>query len=159
MALASSDTSSLLEILEGAFGHIDSNTASTISADDIPVQKPTTSQTSTEEKPQRKIPTTSSGESSLATAELVFPLKSLLPVITAIPESLLPLHSSETLSCYRCQYPSCDEEFSLKVETCNHVHHDHLHVALACLYCSANNSPKMQWYSTSAWEHHTHKHV
>ena len=42
---------------------------------------------------------------------------------------------------------------------CNHVHHDHLHVALACLYCSANNSPKMQWYSASAWEHHTRKHV
>ena len=77
MALACSDTSSLLEILEGAFGCIDSNTASTISADDIPVQKSTTSQMSTEEKPPEKMLTISSGESSLATAELVFPLKSL----------------------------------------------------------------------------------
>ena len=74
MALTCSDTSSLLEILEGAFGCIDSNSASTISADDIPVQKPTTSQTSTEEKPPEKMPTISPGESSLATAELVFSL-------------------------------------------------------------------------------------
>ena len=69
MTLTGSNTSSLLEILEGAFGHIDSNSASTISIDDIPVQKPTTSQTSTQEKPPEKLPTTSSGESSLATAE------------------------------------------------------------------------------------------
>ena len=86
MALASSDTSSLIEILEGAFGHIDSDTASTISADNIPVQQPTTSQTSTEEKPPEKMLTTSSEESSLATAELVFSLKSLSPVIAYIPE-------------------------------------------------------------------------
>ena len=151
MALAGCDTSSLIKILEGAFSHIDSDTASTISADDIPVQKPTTSPTSTEEKSSEKIPTTSSGESSLAKAELVFLLKSLSPVVTGIPESLLPLCGPETLSCYRCQYPSCDDEFSQKAVACNHVCHDHLHVALTCLYCSANNSPKMQWYSTSAW--------
>ena len=42
---------------------------------------------------------------------------------------------------------------------CNLVGHDHLHVALACLYCSTNNSPKMQWYSATTWEQHTHKHV
>ena len=60
MALASSDTSSLLEILEGAFGCIDTDTASTISTDDIPVQKPTTPKTSIEEKPSEKMPTTSS---------------------------------------------------------------------------------------------------
>ena len=125
MALTGSNTSSLLEILEGAFGCIDSDTASTISTDDIPVQKPTTSQTSIEEKPPEKMPTTSSGESSLATAELVFPLKSLSPVIAAIPESLLPLCGPETLSHYRCQYPSCDEEFSQKAVACNHMHHDH----------------------------------
>ena len=68
MALTSSDTSSLFEILEGAFGCIDSNTASTISVDDTPVQKPTTPKTSTKEKPSEKIPTISSGEGSLATA-------------------------------------------------------------------------------------------
>ena len=158
MALTGSNTLSLIEILEGAFGHIDSDTTSTISADDIPVQQPTTSQT-TEEKPPEKMPTTSSGESSLATAELVFPLKSLSPVITGISESLLPLCGAETLSHYRCQYPSCNEEFSQKAVACNHVCHDHLHVALACLYCSANTSPKMWWYSASAWEHHTCKHM
>ena len=58
MAVAGSDTSSLIEILEGAFGHIDSDTTSTISADDIPVQKPTTPQT--KEKPPEKMLTTSS---------------------------------------------------------------------------------------------------
>ena len=100
MALAGSDTSSLIEILEGAFGCIDSNTTSTISADDIPIQKPTTSPT-TEEKPPEKMPTTSSGESSLATAELVFPLKFPSPVTAGIQESLLPLHGPETHSCYR----------------------------------------------------------
>ena len=63
MALAGSNTSSPIEILEGAFGHIDSDTASTISADDIPVQQPTTSQT-TEEKPPEKVPTTSSSIST-----------------------------------------------------------------------------------------------
>ena len=40
---------------------------------------------------------------------------------------------------------------------CNHVHCDHLNVTLACLYCSFNNTPKMHWYSASAWEHHTCK--
>ena len=37
--------------------------------------------------------------------------------------------------------------------------HDHLNVALACLYCSFEDNPKMHWYSASAWEHHTHKHA
>ena len=49
--------------------------------------------------------------------------------------------------------------FLRKQQPADHACHDHLHVGLACLYSSANNSPKMQWYSTSAWEHHTHKHV
>ena len=103
---------------------------------------------------------TSSGDSSLATIELVFPLKSPSLVVTGIiPKSLLPLCGPETQSHYRCQYPSCNEEFSQKAAACNHVCCDHLHVALAFLYCSANNSPKMQWYSPSAWEHHTRKHV
>ena len=49
--------------------------------------------------------------------------------------------------------------FFQKQQPATIVDHDHLHVTLACLYCSANNSSKMQWYSTSAWEHHTHKHM
>ena len=32
-------------------------------------------------------------------------------------------------------------------------------MALACLYCSADDFPKMCWYSASEWEHHTHKHI
>ena len=155
MALMGSNTASLIQILEGAFGCIDSDTASTNSIDDIP----TTSQTSTHEKPPESIPTTSSGESSLTTVGLVFPLKSPSPVITGISESLLLFHGPETHSNYRCQYSSCNEEFSQKAAACNHVCHDHLHVALACLYCSANNSSKMWWYSASAWECHTCKHV
>ena len=102
---------------------------------------------------------TSSGESSPTTIELVFPLKSPSAVITGIPESLLPPHGPETHSCYRCQYPSCNEEFYQKAAACSHVHCDHLHVALACLYCSANNYPKMQWYNASPWECHTCKHM
>ena len=42
---------------------------------------------------------------------------------------------------------------------CNHVHHDHLNIALVCLYFSFNNNPKMHWYSATTWEHHTCKHV
>ena len=99
------------------------------------------------------------GESSLATIELVFPLRSLSPIIASILESLLPLHGLETLSHYRCQHPSCKGEFSQKAVACNHVHCDHLIVALPCLYCSANNSAKMRWYSASAWEHHTCQHT
>ena len=146
MAPAGSNTASLIGILEGAFGSIESNTASTISADNIPVA----SQTATPEKLPENIPMTFSGNSSSATIELVFPLKSPSPVFTGIPESLLPLHVPETHSHYRCQYPSCNEEFSQKAAACNHMCHGHLHVALACLYCSANNSPKMWWHSVSA---------
>ena len=45
-----------------------------------------------------------------------------------------------------------------KVAACTHVHHDHLNVALACLYCSGRENPKMCWFSTSAWEKHICKH-
>ena len=42
---------------------------------------------------------------------------------------------------------------------CNHVHGDHLNIALACLYFSFENNPKIGWYSASAWEHHSLKHL
>ena len=162
VALTSSNTSPLLEILEGAFGLTDldtSDTTSSVSAN-ISTQEPTDTEKSTEEKPPEKVPIVSSGESSLATAELVFPLKSISPVISGIPKLLLLLHGPRTFFCYKCQHPSCNQEFLQKVVAYNHVCHcDDLHVALACLYCSADNSPKMHWYSTSAWEHHIHKHV
>ena len=147
VALASSDTLSLLKVLEGAFGHIDSdmsdNTPSV--SVDIPVQKPTDTEKVSEVEPPEKVPIVPPGESSLATAELAFPLKSISPIISGIPELLLPLCGSETLSRYKCQHPSCNQEFLQKAAACNHVCHDHLHVALACLYCSADNSSKMHW--------------
>ena len=31
-------------------------------------------------------------------------------------------------------------------------------MALACLYCSGRDNPKMQWFSASAWEKHIRKH-
>ena len=42
---------------------------------------------------------------------------------------------------------------------CNHVCCDHLNIALACLYFSFENNPKMQWHSASTWEHHSLKHL
>ena len=46
-----------------------------------------------------------------------------------------------------------------KVAACNHICHIHLNVALACLYCSSKENPKMRWYSASAWESHVCKHT
>ena len=108
MALAGSNTASLIGILEGACGCMESDTASKISADNIPAA----SQTATQEKLPEGIPMTPFGSSSSASIELVFPLKSPSPVVAGIPESLLPPHGPETHSHYRCQYPSCNEEFS-----------------------------------------------
>ena len=115
-----------------------------------------------EEKPSdvpEKATTTLSNIGGLATAELVFPLKSIPTNIPGLPESFLPLCGPETLSQYHCQYPSCSLDFSQKAVACSHICCNHLNIALACLYCSFENNPKMQWYSVSAWEHHTLKHV
>ena len=123
VALASSDMSSLLKILEVAFGHTDldtSNTASSISAD-IPTQKPTDTEKLSEEEPPEKVSIVPPAECSLATAELGFPLKSISPVISGIPELFLPLHGPKTLSWCKCQHPSCNQEFSQKAAACNHV--------------------------------------
>ena len=108
VALTGSDTSSLLEILEGAFGHTNLDTFDTTSSvsANSPTQEPTDTEKSTEEKPPEKMPNVSSRESSLATAELVFPLKSISPVISGIPKLLLPLCGPETFSRYKCQHPS-----------------------------------------------------
>ena len=144
MALAGTDTSSLLEILEGTFGHFDLNTTTSFISTDTPAQKPTTTEKPSEE-PLEKVPVAPPEESGLASAELVFLLKSIPFVIAGLPKSLLPLCSPETLSQYRCQYPSCDYEFSQKAAACNHVCCDHLNVALAFLYCSFNKTPKMHW--------------
>ena len=52
----------------------------------------------------------------------------------------------------------CTQIFLQKAAACTHVCHDHLKVALACLYCSGRENPKMQWFSASAWEKHIRKH-
>ena len=165
MALVGTNTSLLLEILEGSFGHVDLDTTrSFVSTDitEVPVTKPTATEKPSgkplEEKSEKtSVPT--SKDNSLVSAELVFPQKSIPLVITRLPEPFLSLHGPETLSCYRCQYPSCNHKFSQKAAACNHVHHDHLNIALACLYYSFNDNPKMHWYSASTWEHHTCKHA
>ena len=48
--------------------------------------------------------------------------------------------------------------FFQKAAACTHICWDHLHVALACLYCSGRENPKMLWFSSSAWEKHVKKH-
>ena len=162
MVLAGTDTSSLLEILEGSFGHVDLDVSTSSASIEMPIKKSTAAEKFSEkqsEKTSEKPSVPLSKEGSSASAELVFPLKSILLIIASLPESFLPLCGPETLSCYRCQYPSCNQEFSQKAAACYHVHCDHLNIALACLYCSFDDNPKMQWYSASTWQHHTHKHA
>ena len=89
----------------------------------------------------------------------MFPLKSVPTVIAGIPEPFLPVCGLETLSLYHCQFPSCALEFSQKAAACNDICHDHLNIALACLYCSFEHNPKLHWYSASTWEHHTSTHT
>ena len=96
---------------------------------------------------------------NLFTVELIFPFKSSPLVVAGIPEIYLPLHGPEIISCYHSQVPSCTLDFTQKAVACNHVHHDHLNVAIACLYCSLESNPKMHWYSAPAWEHNSLKHL
>ena len=86
-------------------------------------------------------------------------MKSIPLVIAGIPEAFLPLCGPETLSHYRCQFPDCTQVFSQKASACNHIHCDHLNVALACIYCSGKENPKIHWFSTLPWESHVHKHT
>ena len=154
VALAGTNTSLLLDILEGCFGHesVDTSQSTIFTEKAETIIEETTS--NFPEKTQANPP----ASGGLATAELVFPLKSIPTIIAGLPESFLPIRGPETLFHYRCQFPSCTLEFSQKAAACNHIHHDHLNVALACLYCSFEHNPKMQWYSASAWEHHTSAH-
>ena len=78
--------------------------------------------------------------------------------MAGIPESFSPLCGPETQSHYRCQFPDCAQIFLQKAAACTHICHDHLNVALACLYCSGKENSKMWWLSASAWENHIHKH-
>ena len=147
IALAGCNTSSLLDTLEGAFGFVDQENISTASISEM--------KESTREEIPLCSPIPSSEESGLIGTELVFPVQSIPLVVAGIPESFLPLHGPETQSCYRCQFPDCVQIFLQKAAACC----DHLNVALACLYCSGKENPKMQWFSASAWENHVCKHT
>ena len=155
IALTGTDTSSLIRLLEGCFGSVESSPPSPPASTEF--AEPS------EEHPTEEVsgsdPSSPVAESSIATAELVFPMKSIPLVVAGIPEVFLPLCGTETLLCYRCQYPNCIQAFSQKAAACNHICHDHLNVALACIYCSGKENPKMHWYSASAWESHICKHT
>ena len=151
IALMDCNTSSLLDMLEGAFGSIDQETISIAS---IPKAK----EMVTEDIPSTPS-TPSPAESGPVGAELDFPTQAIPLVKAGIPESLLPICGPEAQSCYRCQFTDCTQIFLQKAAACTHVCHDHLNVALACLYCSGRDNPKMQWFSASAWEKHIHKHL
>ena len=94
IALAGTDTSSLLNILEGCFGYVDLDTSQSTASTEK-AEKEVEEEAST---PSKQIPATLSSSGGLATAELVFPLKST-PVVTAgLPEAYLPICGPETLS-------------------------------------------------------------
>ena len=148
IALMGCNTSTLVDTLEGAFGSIDQETISLASI-------PKTKETVTEDVPSTPSPT----NSGPIEVELVFPTQVIPLVIAGIPESLLPIHGPKVESCYRCQFTDYTQIFLQKASACTHVCHDHLNVALACLYCSGRDNPKMQWFSASAWEKHIHKYL
>ena len=132
--MAGCNTSSLLDTLDGAFGFVNQENVSTASISEM-------------KEPTKEVPSSSpfqsSEESGLMEAELVFPMQTIPLVVAGIPESFLPLHGPETQSHYRCQFPDCVQIFLQKAAACTHIHHDHLNVALACLYCCGKENPKM----------------
>ena len=104
IALTGTDTSSLLEILEECFGHVNLDTSrSTVSTEKA--EKETTVEEEASNLP-KEIPATLSDSGGLATTELVFPLKSIPMVTTGLPEPFLPICGPNTLSCYCCQFLS-----------------------------------------------------
>ena len=98
IALTGTDTSSLTRLLEGCFGSVELSPPSPPAS--INVAEPS------EEHPAEEVsgsdPSSPVAESSLATAELVFPMKSIPLVVAGIPEVFLPLHGPETLTHYKC---------------------------------------------------------
>ena len=146
IALAGCNISSLLDTLEGAFGFVDHENVSTASISEI--KEPT------KEEVPLPSPIPSSEECGLIGAELVFPMQTIPLVVAGIPKSFLSLLGPETQSSYMCQFPDYVQIFLQKVAACTHIHHDHLNIALACLYSSGKENPKMQWFGASAWENH-----
>ena len=139
IALTGTDTSFLLKILEGCFRYTDLDTSQSPASTEK-VEEEVKEEAST---PSKQIPATLSSNGGLGSAELVFPLKSAPTVTVGLPKAYLPIHGPETLSQYRCQFPSCSLEFAQKAAACNHICHDHLNVALACLYYSFEHNPKI----------------
>ena len=107
----------------------------TISIASIPEAK----ETATEDIPS----TPSPAESGPVGVELVFPTQAIPLVIAGIPQSLLPIRGPEAQSHYRCQFTDCTQIFLQKAAACTHVCQNHLNVALACLYCSGRDNPKI----------------
>ena len=88
IALAGTNTSFLLDILERCFGHKDLDTSqSTISTEET--ETGATIKDATPNIPE-KTPSTTPASGGLASAELVFPLKSVPTVIAGIPEPFFP---------------------------------------------------------------------
>ena len=90
------DTSSLLEILQGYFGHVDSS-ESTESTEES-----NKGSTTEEKNPEvvEKASATLPEAGGITTAELVFPLRFIPTVVAGLPKTYLPLHGPETLSQY-----------------------------------------------------------
>ena len=90
VALAGTNASFFLDILEGCFGQQDPDTSqSTISLKEA--ETDITVEHVTSNIPEKILPSVPvSG--GLASAELVFPLKSVPTVIAGIPEPFLPVH-------------------------------------------------------------------
>ena len=149
--MAGIDNSSVLEILQAHFGHAASSEANKEEA--VLMEEEKTSEVVEEILSEpREV-------GNLATDEFIFPIRSSPLVVAGIPKMYLLLCGPKTLSHCHCHVPTCTLDFTQKVTACNHVHHGHLNVALVCLYCSFKSNPKMHWYSASAWEHHSIKHL
>ena len=98
IALAGTNTSFLLDILEGCFGQQDPDTSqSTISLEEAETN--ISVEDATSDIPGKTSPSVSVS-SGLAAVKLVFPLKSIPTVITGILESFMPVCGLETLSLY-----------------------------------------------------------
>ena len=147
--MARTDTSSLLEVLQAHFGCVTSSESD--EEENVLAKEEKTSEAVEE------IVAETREVGNLATAELVFPFRSS-SLVAGIPEMYLHLCGPETLSHYHCHVPPYTLDFAQKTAPCNHVHHDHLNVALGCLYCSFKSNPKTHWYGASAWQHHSMKH-
>ena len=113
IALTGTDISSLTRLLEGCFGSVELSPPSPPASTNV--TEPS------KEHPAEEVsgggPSSPVAESSLATAELAFPTKSIPLVVAGIPEFFLPLCSPETLSPYRCHHPDCIQAFSQKVSS------------------------------------------